>query len=56
MTNGLSALHREHLALGGAGFILGDGGLRYGRESILEAYYAALLANGLTVSGGSRPS
>lgn len=51
VTNGLSALHREYLASGGSGFLLGDGGLRYGRESILEAYYTALLFRGISVAG-----
>lgn len=51
VTNGLSAGHREYLALGGLGFILGDGALRYGRENILEAYYTALLFRGISVAG-----
>ena len=29
----------EILALGGLGFILGDGGLNYGLEKIFETYY-----------------
>ncbi len=37
--NGLSNDHREYLALGGIGFILGDGRLNYGRETIIEGYY-----------------
>ena len=41
VSNGLSAPHREYLALGGQGFLLGDGTLRYGREDILETYYTA---------------
>ncbi|HET7757694.1 MAG TPA: carbohydrate porin [Steroidobacteraceae bacterium] len=36
---GLSGLHREYLAAGGSGFLLGDGRLDYAREQILEAYY-----------------
>lgn len=39
VTNGLSRDHREYLALGGLGFLLGDGALNYGREKILESYY-----------------
>lgn len=35
----LSAGHRDYLAAGGAGFVLGDGRLTYGREQILETYY-----------------
>jgi high affinity Mn2+ porin len=39
VTNGISGDHRLYLALGGKGFLLGDGALTYGRENILEAYY-----------------
>jgi high affinity Mn2+ porin len=39
VANGLSALHREYLAAGGYGFIIGDGRLNYGPEEILETYY-----------------
>ena len=38
--NGLSAPHRDYLAAGGVGFIVGDGALRYGPEQILETQYA----------------
>ena len=51
-SNGLSAPHREYLALGGQGFLLGDGALRYGREDILETYYTAHLWRGVSASGG----
>jgi high affinity Mn2+ porin len=37
--HGLSRDHRDYLALGGLGFLLGDGALRYGPEEIYEAYY-----------------
>ena len=50
VSNGLSRDHRDYLAAGGYGFIVGDGQLNYGREEILEAYYAAKLWKGLTVS------
>jgi high affinity Mn2+ porin len=36
---GLSAWHREYLAAGGLGFLLGDGRLTYAHEQILETYY-----------------
>jgi high affinity Mn2+ porin len=36
---GLSAWHREYLAAGGYGFLLGDGRLSYAQEQIFEAYY-----------------
>jgi high affinity Mn2+ porin len=39
VSNGLSRQHRDYLAAGGIGFIVGDGRLRYGREQILETYY-----------------
>ena len=39
VTNGISRDHQQYLALGGLGFILGDGRLTYGRENIVEAYY-----------------
>jgi high affinity Mn2+ porin len=37
--NGLSPRHRQYLALGGLGFLLGDGNLSYGPEKIMECYY-----------------
>ncbi len=46
-TGGLSKDHREYLALGGLGFILGDGRLNYGRESVSETYYTAHVIGGL---------
>jgi hypothetical protein len=52
VSNGLSAPHRDYLALGGQGFLLGDGTLRYGREDILETYYTAHLWRGVSASGG----
>jgi high affinity Mn2+ porin len=52
VSNGLSVPHREYLALGGQGFLLGDGTLRYGRENTLETYYTTHLWRGLSASGG----
>ena len=46
-SNGLSAGHRDYLAAGGAGFILGDGRLRYAREDIVEAFYNLSVGWGL---------
>jgi high affinity Mn2+ porin len=37
--NGLSRPHRDYLAAGGLGFFIGDGGLNYRPETILEAFY-----------------
>ncbi|GJG87032.1 hypothetical protein tb265_22130 [Gemmatimonadetes bacterium T265] len=48
--HGLSADHRDYLAAGGAGFLLGDGGLRYGPEEIAEVYYRAQLGRYVQVS------
>jgi hypothetical protein len=39
VSNGISSLHAEYLRLGGVGFLLGDGNLDYGRETIVEHYY-----------------
>jgi hypothetical protein len=39
----LSPDHAAYLAAGGSGFQLGDGALRYGWETVLEAYYALRL-------------
>jgi len=39
VSNGISRDHQEYLALGGSGFLLGDGRLNYGRENIFEMYY-----------------
>jgi hypothetical protein len=52
VSNGLSGPHREYLALGGQGFLLDDGTLRYGREDILETYYTAHIWRGVSASGG----
>ena len=41
--NGLSVDHRDFLAAGGAGILLGDGHLSYAPEEILELYYDAKL-------------
>lgn len=39
VANGISAPHRDYLAAGGYGFIIGDGKLNYGNELIAELYY-----------------
>jgi len=41
VVEGLSGPHRDYLAAGGSGFLLGDGRLNYGYEQILETYYRA---------------
>jgi high affinity Mn2+ porin len=49
VSNGISAVHQKYLALGGRGFLLGDGALNYGRENIFETYYTAHLWRGIFV-------
>jgi hypothetical protein len=50
VTNGLSAPHRRYLELGGLGFLLGDGALHSGRETIIESYYTASVWRGISVA------
>lgn len=50
VANGLSGDHRRYLALGGDGFILGDGRLNYGLEKIFETYYTAHVWQGISVA------
>jgi len=50
VANGLSGDHRRYLALGGLGFILGDGALNYGLERIFETYYTAHVWRGISVA------
>jgi high affinity Mn2+ porin len=48
--NGLSAAHRDFLAAGGVGLLIGDGRLNYGPEQILESYYAWSVDKNLTLT------
>jgi carbohydrate-selective porin OprB len=41
---GLSGVHALYLARGGLDFLIGDGALSYGRETIWESYYSAKIA------------
>ncbi|MGH9520093.1 MAG: carbohydrate porin [Terriglobales bacterium] len=50
VVNGISGDHRRYLALGGVGFLLGDGGLRYGHERIAEAFYTLHWFDGVFLS------
>jgi hypothetical protein len=54
VSNGVSEPHQEYLRLGGLGFLLGDGNLRYGREQIIEGYYTAHIWRGLFASAGAQ--
>jgi high affinity Mn2+ porin len=49
VSNGIAADHQKYLKLGGRGFLLGDGGLRYGRENLVESYYNAHVWRGVFV-------
>ena len=48
--NGLSAAHRDFLAAGGIGLIIGDGRLNYSQERIFETYYAYSVTKGVTLT------
>jgi carbohydrate-selective porin OprB len=50
ISNAISRDHQQYLALGGLGFILGDGRLNYGRENILETYYTLHVWRGIFTS------
>ncbi len=46
----LTASHKDYLAAGGIGDLVGDGKLRYGSERVLEAYYSYQHSKHLTLS------
>ena len=48
--NALSRDHRDFLAAGGLGPLIGDGQLNYRRERIFETYYAYALTKAITVT------
>lgn len=48
--NGLSDGHRDFLAAGGYGLLIGDSRLNYRRERILESYYAYALNRQMTLT------
>ncbi|HEY8229526.1 MAG TPA: carbohydrate porin [Rhodanobacteraceae bacterium] len=48
--NALSRDHRDYLAAGGHGFLLGDGRLNYGHEEIAEVYYSIQLLPNVALS------
>jgi high affinity Mn2+ porin len=50
VANTIVAAHQQYLALGGLGFILGDGALTYGPEKIVEGFYTAHVWRGLFAS------
>ena len=54
VSNAIKRDHQNYLHYGGLGFLLGDGGLTYAREDIVEWYYNAHLWRGLYgMVGGS---
>jgi hypothetical protein len=54
VSNAIKRDHQNYLHYGGQGFLLGDGGLTYAREDIVEWYYNAHLWHGLFgMLGGS---
>ena len=52
VSNGIKKDHQVYLADGGLGFLLGDGGLNYGRENIVESYYTAHIWRGIYIAPG----
>jgi hypothetical protein len=50
VSNGIARDHQRYLALGGQGFLLGDGALTYGRETIFESFYNVHLWRGVYAS------
>jgi high affinity Mn2+ porin len=50
VANAVVAAHQQYLALGGFGFLLGDGALTYGPEKIFEGFYTAHVWRGLFAS------
>jgi high affinity Mn2+ porin len=54
VVNGLSGPHRDYLAAGGIGFIIGDGRLNYAPEQILEGFYNWQVTRGILVCLGGQ--
>jgi len=50
VANAIVAAHQQYLALGGLGFLLGDGGLTYGPEKIFEGFYTTHIWRGFFAS------
>jgi hypothetical protein len=50
VSNAIKRDHRNYLKDGGLGFLLGDGNLNYGRETIVESYYTRHAWRGLFYS------
>jgi len=52
VSNGIKKDHQVYLADGGLGFLLGDRGLNYGRENIVESYYTSHVWRGIYIAPG----
>lgn len=52
VSNAIKKDHQNYLAAGGLGFLLGDGGLNYGRENIFETYYTVHVWRGIYLAPG----
>jgi high affinity Mn2+ porin len=52
ISNAIKKDHQNYLADGGLGFLLGDGGLNYGRENIFETYYTVHVWRGIYLAPG----
>jgi high affinity Mn2+ porin len=50
VVNALSKDHRDYLAAGGLGILIGDGQLNYRPERVLETFYAMKVATGITLT------
>lgn len=50
VANAIVRAHQQYLALGGLGFLLGDGGVNYGLEKIAEGFYTTHLWKGFFAS------
>jgi carbohydrate-selective porin OprB len=47
---GISDLHKQYLAEGGMGMVVGDGKLRYGAEQVFETYYRVQVGRYIQIS------
>ena len=48
--NALSQDHRNYLAIGGLGILIGDGQLNYRPEKVIETFYAMSVINGVILT------
>jgi high affinity Mn2+ porin len=48
--NALSKDHRDYLAAGGLGILIGDGRLNYRPEKVIETFYAMNVINGVMLT------